>query len=117
MWRAIWAPHVQVMTTQPGSPFEALLTDYYPTGGRVEKLLGERLRLAARGIRDLGRMTAAVEELYDARSKVVHQGRHDLKPDLFLARRAFTHALIGVASRLDRVQHAGTAHPIEDILR
>jgi hypothetical protein len=95
--------------------FETLVTDSYAAG--VGKRLAERCASALRGVPGRKAMVAAVEALHEARSAIVHQGRHDMRHNLTLARRAFAHTFVGLTSRLGRLRTTSPDHPIEDLLR
>jgi hypothetical protein len=97
--------------------FETLLTDHFERGREAipERLEG-RVGKAIGGRRERRTMISAVSRLYEARSRVVHQGRRDVSADLDVCQRAFTLSLVGLARRLRFLSRVGNASPIGDLL-
>lgn len=92
--------------------FEMLLTDSFAKG--VANRVAKRSRLALRGTPGTRQLVAAVEALYRARGAVVHSGRTDTTVDLVMARRAFVHVYISVASRLNTLSPTSST-PMKDL--
>lgn len=94
--------------------FEVLLTDNYTRG--VDAKIQEHLELALRGVPGTRAMRASVEQLYTARSQVVHDGRTNIEVDYQQARLAYVHAALRLDSLWDKMP-AGVADPIGQALR
>jgi hypothetical protein len=95
-----WTAAVSLATA-----FEMLLTDGYATGV-TNRLLG-RTRTLLRGVRGTRALQAAVSDLYEARSQIVHEGRVE-ELDLTEARQAFVLCFLKIMARLP---HLGAKEP------
>jgi hypothetical protein len=93
--------------------FETLLMDSY--AAPVEKHIHRRLRLVLRGIRGNRALLAAVSDMYDARSDIVHEGRARNDVDMVAIRTAFVNAFLHIAERLPRLPNKSAA-PIAELL-
>jgi hypothetical protein len=82
------------MAVALATAFEVLLTDNYSRG--VDSTIQTHLRSALRGVSGSRRMRAAVAQLYEARSQVVHGGRTTIEIDYAQARLAYVHAAIRI---------------------
>lgn len=93
--------------------FEVLLTDSYAPG--ISDRLEKRLCLAISNPKIKEAMLKAVNNLYYARSEIVHTGTTGLSVDISKAQLAFTHAFIGVVDKLHKLPRSSDK-PIGDIL-
>ena len=93
--------------------FEVLLTPQYAkgVGARVER----RIRLALKGIKGSRRLRAATQDLYTARSEVVHEGSTSIVYDLSSGQEAFVYVFLGVVRKVNNIPSA-TGDPIGAIL-
>lgn len=102
------------MAVALATAFEVLLTDNYSRG--VDGVIQTHLRLALRGVTGSRRMRAAVAQLYEARSQVVHGGRTTIDIDYAQARLAYVHAAIRINEIWARIPD-NSADPIAQALR
>lgn len=101
-----WRAKVSLATA-----FEMLLTDSY---GAVRATLQRRTRLLLKGVPGTRSMQAAVGNLYESRSELVHTGSDDAEVDMALARRAFVLCFTELAERLPSLPERA-ATPIRDL--
>ena len=98
-----WIAKVSLATA-----FEMLLTDSY---GAVGATLTRRTGLLLRGVPGTRAMQAAVRNLYDSRSAMVHRGSDDALHDIDQARRAYVLCLVELVERLPQLT-SSAAEPI-----
>jgi hypothetical protein len=92
--------------------FETLLTDSY---GAPRDTITRRAKLALAGVPNAANLRRAARRVYEARNSIVHTGSATAKPDLRLARTAFTHCFLAVVERIHRLPKE-SGNPIGDML-
>lgn len=100
-------------TVSLATAFEMMLTDGYQSG--VTKRLERRVQLLLKGVRGTTKYQAAVRELYEARSQIVHLGNRNVTVDLNTARHAYVLAFCALADRLSAIKPK-SATPLQDLI-
>lgn len=99
-------------TVSLATAFEMLLTDGYQSG--VADRLERRVRLLLKGTRGTLALQAAVRDLYEARSQIVHLGNKKVSVDLPRARHAYALTFCALAARLPELKPRSST-PIRDL--
>lgn len=92
--------------------YEMLLTDNYSPG--VTERIIRRVKLVLRSVPRVRSLVASVKDLYEARGGIVHSGMSRLEVDLPLARKAYVHVFVELASRLPSLPDASST-PMKDL--
>ena len=102
-----WSEKVALATA-----FEMLLLD---NSGAIRKTLVRRTRLLLKGVPGTRAMQSAVDDLYGARSALVHAGDDGAGADMALAREAYVRCFVELGHRLPAVRRS-TQTPLGDLI-
>jgi hypothetical protein len=102
-----WSGKVALATA-----FEMLLLD---SSGAIRRTLVRRTRLLLKGVPGTRAMQGAVDDLYGARSALVHAGDDLAEADMGLAREAYVHCFVELGHRLPGLRRH-TETPLGDMV-
>jgi hypothetical protein len=102
-----WSGKVALATA-----FEMLLLD---NSGAIRRTLVRRTQLLLRGVAGTRAMQSAVDDLYGARSALVHSGDDEAEADMVLAREAYVRCFVELSHRLPGLRR-NTKTPLGDLI-